>query len=251
MSNLFRINVLILNHKPVVEKQFDPFESYLNELSLICNIIPFDDKSAIEQWASKNIPNVFIAPLLDGTGLTLSATLKKIFPKLFIIIFSHTACNSPAVRQRCFDSGANMVTMDAVSMRSVVTDVWNILKLPGKYICPRCGENLTEDALWLHDSRYHPNDKNISVNCPICKEKPRDNYTVHLHCEHGPIGRGEIKGEDHAPTKLYGFGLVICRNPVTKKYLVVQEYANCGFWVPGGRVDPGEQFQTVTHFIVC
>ncbi len=38
-----------------------------------------------------------------------------------------------------------------------------------------------------------------------------------------------------------GIALVICKNPVTKKYLGVFE-TNKTWWVPGGRVDAPEYF---------
>ena len=41
-------------------------------------------------------------------------------------------------------------------------------------------------------------------------------------------------------TKLYNFSLVMCRHPVTGKFLLCQEFANQGFWCPGGAVDAGE-----------
>merc|ERR1711998_179920 len=37
------------------------------------------------------------------------------------------------------------------------------------------------------------------------------------------------------------FSLVVCRDPSTNKFLLCQEHANEGFWVPGGKVDYGEQ----------
>jgi len=44
-----------------------------------------------------------------------------------------------------------------------------------------------------------------------------------------------------APT--YGFALVVCRHPDKKRYLLVEEGCNQGWWLPAGRVDPGETFQ--------
>jgi 8-oxo-dGTP pyrophosphatase MutT (NUDIX family) len=41
-------------------------------------------------------------------------------------------------------------------------------------------------------------------------------------------------------TRSYNFSLVICKHPVTGKFLLCQEFANQGFWCPGGAVDPGE-----------
>lgn len=64
---------------------------------------------------------------------------------------------------------------------------------------------------------------------------------MHIHHEHGPD-----KWSHTAPThpdtatRLYNFSLVICRHPTTGKYLLCQEFANQGFWCPGGAVDAGE-----------
>jgi 8-oxo-dGTP pyrophosphatase MutT (NUDIX family) len=41
-------------------------------------------------------------------------------------------------------------------------------------------------------------------------------------------------------TQLYNFSLVVCRHPNTGKYLLCQEFASQGFWLPGGAVDAGE-----------
>ena len=38
------------------------------------------------------------------------------------------------------------------------------------------------------------------------------------------------------------FGIVICRNLKTKKWLAVDESKNRGWWVPGGGVDNNETF---------
>ena len=54
----------------------------------------------------------------------------------------------------------------------------------------------------------------------------------------------EKKEEDKDRTAfgIYGFALVICRNPVTKKWLAVHEWKNRGWWIPAGGVDAGETF---------
>lgn len=39
---------------------------------------------------------------------------------------------------------------------------------------------------------------------------------------------------------MYNFSLVMCRHPSTGKFLLCQEFANQGFWCPGGAVDAGE-----------
>ena len=41
--------------------------------------------------------------------------------------------------------------------------------------------------------------------------------------------------------KALGISMIVCRNPVTKKYLVIQE-VDRSWWLPGGRVDAPETF---------
>jgi 8-oxo-dGTP pyrophosphatase MutT (NUDIX family) len=45
-----------------------------------------------------------------------------------------------------------------------------------------------------------------------------------------------------APTM--GLALAIVRHPETGKFLLVHETGNRGWWIPGGKVDPGEHFPT-------
>jgi hypothetical protein len=47
----------------------------------------------------------------------------------------------------------------------------------------------------------------------------------------------------NSTTQILGISLVICRNPITKKYLGVHE-KNKTWWVAGGRVDAPESFIT-------
>lgn len=44
------------------------------------------------------------------------------------------------------------------------------------------------------------------------------------------------------PTALYGFALVVCRNSAGK-WLAVKETRDRGWWLPGGFVEPGENFE--------
>lgn len=76
---------------------------------------------------------------------------------------------------------------------------------------------------------------------------------VHIHEAHGPRPESSPQTQNQAFSansfarpitprinQLYNFSLVICRHPVTGKFLLCQEFANQGFWCPGGAVDPGE-----------
>jgi 8-oxo-dGTP pyrophosphatase MutT (NUDIX family) len=67
---------------------------------------------------------------------------------------------------------------------------------------------------------------------------------VHLHNDHGPHARKRaltrVSNSKENDCTLYSFALVVCRHPVTGHFLLVQEFCNQGFWLPGGRVDAGE-----------
>mmetsp|Transcript_12513 Transcript_12513/g.19689 ORF Transcript_12513/g.19689 Transcript_12513/m.19689 type:complete len:154 (+) Transcript_12513:654-1115(+) len=51
-----------------------------------------------------------------------------------------------------------------------------------------------------------------------------------------------MPSENHDAIPIYSFSLVLCRHP-DGRYLLVQEFCNQGFWLPGGAVDPGESLQ--------
>jgi hypothetical protein len=61
---------------------------------------------------------------------------------------------------------------------------------------------------------------------------------VHAECGRTSVGRGEAPSENRlGATQLYAFALVVCRRRKDGKYLLVQEAADRGYWLPGGRVD--------------
>jgi len=107
-----------------------------------------------------------------------------------------------------------------------------------------------EDMLWEHWIQAHGRE-NVTLICSICtangaKPKLVGNMTWgfgnHLLHKHGPkIRQPKPKVNSDAPT--FAFSLVICQHP-NGKYLLVEEGCNNGWWLPAGRVDPGEDFQT-------
>ena len=50
-----------------------------------------------------------------------------------------------------------------------------------------------------------------------------------------------MKKDDPSFEQVLGISMIVCRNPVTKKYLVIQECDET-WWIPGGRVDAPETF---------
>uniref|UniRef100_K3WVN0 Nudix hydrolase domain-containing protein n=1 Tax=Globisporangium ultimum (strain ATCC 200006 / CBS 805.95 / DAOM BR144) TaxID=431595 RepID=K3WVN0_GLOUD len=183
--------------------------------------------------------------------------IRTISKQIFLCVFSAQLIEYPMGRYQCFEEGASMVT-------SSFEDVHRVMKFIGScgtdqyssnsnanggdqrsatYTCPFCEKpGFTEDQLWRHCPMYHINEKNTEgVTCPICREYTRGPFQVHLHNGHGPPGRGEMTSEFHmAESMLYSFALVVCHNKKYNSFLLVQEFANSGYWLPGGRIDSGE-----------
>lgn len=71
---------------------------------------------------------------------------------------------------------------------------------------------------------------------PVCLSHP----CLACVCSHGPPSRrADHHSEETEGRPLYAYALVVCRHPHTGRFLLVQEFSNSGYWLPGGRVDPG------------
>lgn len=175
----------------------------------------------------------------DGhNALQVARELRKASQLLFIAVWSASASESAAVRLACFELGANMVTYCQDSLCRVASAVASHGRNRGNFSCVACGmASLTEDELWAHYPMFHVNHRSLAVECQVCK-KHVHNFAVHLRNDHGPPGRGEMEAEAKA-VPIYSFSLVVCRHP-DGRFLLVQEFSNQGFWLPGGAVDPGE-----------
>jgi 8-oxo-dGTP pyrophosphatase MutT (NUDIX family) len=173
------------------------------------------------------------------------------YPSCFIVCVhqhKHESEEDALLRIELAQAGVSMVTHDHTAVKSAFDIVFN--QLPGKFPCTYCKLELNEDSLWLHTPFYHVNEKNSKVlNCPICSqacEPRREPYAVHLRNTHGPCGRGEMISEyDHIVENIYSFSLIVCTREMNgrKQMLLVQEFASSGFWLPGGRVDAGENLK--------
>lgn len=68
---------------------------------------------------------------------------------------------------------------------------------------------------------------------PLSTNSRTANIARHLHDHHDPTGA--------PPERRTGaFALAVVRRPRDGKFLLVQEFAGAGFWLPGGGVDAGE-----------
>jgi 8-oxo-dGTP pyrophosphatase MutT (NUDIX family) len=110
------------------------------------------------------------------------------------------------------------------------------------YKCPYCTFEDVEDELWKHVPKVHGDMPSSTQKCPICLRNGNP-FAVHFHDEHGPPSRVKkpVGFNESRPT--YTFALVVCRHP-DGKFLIVDEPASWGWWLPAGRVDPGESLFT-------
>ncbi|KRX10173.1 NUDIX hydrolase domain protein [Pseudocohnilembus persalinus] len=170
--------------------------------------------------------------------------IRKQNQQVFICIFSSTASQKPNFRLQLFNElNCNMVTECEDSLQMTCKQIIESLENQGNLYCPYCKANgFTEDGLWVHQPLYHCNAPTLKDVCQLCQQYDL-NLGVHFKNYHGPWGRGEGHNENYKANKLYAFALVIVRRKYDGKYLLVQEFANSGYWLPGGRVDPGEPFK--------
>jgi hypothetical protein len=104
------------------------------------------------------------------------------------------------------------------------------------YTCFYCQwSSLSFSQLYVHVPLYHTNEGSVSGKCEICK-RSSNHLGVHLIEDH-------IEKDKTGPkaTPLYAYSLVVCQRKSDQRFLVVQEAGSMGYWLPGGRVEVGEQ----------
>jgi ADP-ribose pyrophosphatase YjhB (NUDIX family) len=203
-------------------------------------------RSETEQRAGPNLAtssNVIIFAY-DPSAADV-AVLRNKCPFAFMVVWDSGAAQDPNKRLCFFDIGVNMVTQDYREIFKVMRKaVLGAGKRGGTMHCPFCRmPGLTELELWHHCPAFHINSAVTRLQCPFlsCDFSLVEPIQRHIHKEHRPSSEGPEPVEGKPP--LYSFSLVIVRHPVTNKLLLCQEYANQGFWLPGGHVDSGETFR--------
>ncbi|TPX70459.1 hypothetical protein SpCBS45565_g01796 [Spizellomyces sp. 'palustris'] len=150
---------------------------------------------------------------------------------VFIILWSEQVSSSAVQRTRWQSIGVNMITCVPMHLTSVLSTLHTLLTLPPTnkmYPCPYCPACLPLEALQIHLPLYHTQEPNRKSSCPICGAHTRY-LAVHVHTHNTePIPRLPL------------FALVVCIKD--NKVLLVDEVAGQGWWIPGGGVDPGEDF---------
>lgn len=117
-----------------------------------------------------------------------------------------------------------------------------------KYPCPKCDIKLNSDNMWLHWINHISEPLDIS-SCPLCNESlPRNpkGFSDHINTHHSPslrLPNPRKNFTDRSKYITYMFSLVIIQHPITKKFVIVEEIASLGWYIPAGKVETGETFQ--------
>lgn len=119
-----------------------------------------------------------------------------------------------------------------------------------EYSCPKCDVKLYNgDDMWLHWIEHISEPSDDIIKCPLCKDKISKSlkgFSDHLNAYHSPnlrLPHPNKSSIDRAKYVTYGFSLVIIQHPETKKFVIVEEIASLGWYIPAGKVEVGESFQ--------
>lgn len=180
--------------------------------------------------------------------LQFTRMVQKRRPDCFLMTLGDEAVLPSSRLLACDDHGVHMASNVAEHIQEVLRKLVDEIEVSEqqvpKYACGICGKpNLTQRQLWTHLPLYHVNvKKNVSlaeVPCPLCPAmRSRQPFIQHFHEEHAPPGVEVEHGR--SVVEIVSFGLCVIRRKSDKKFLVVQEYCNQGFWLPGGGIDSGE-----------
>jgi len=202
-----------------------------------------DAHAALEFLPSKSVCAI-IAKLgqIEDYPLPLVQATRSKNPPIFCCIFSATACRNALIRDTWIRiHKANMVADSFSSLTPALKIVKETVTPSGPYECPICRYGqFREDELQRHTFLYHNQESKKLFTCPICLEE-KSPYVVHLYNRHGPAGRKEHPSEDAMTVKeTYTFCLLVCHRKSDGKFLLVQEVASRGWWLPGGRINKDE-----------
>ncbi|CAF1028072.1 unnamed protein product [Adineta steineri] len=195
----------------------------------------------VESKSNSSLPVIVITKLGmtdESLGEPLIEIIRHRNKSTFIILHSHKVCADPNLRWYFAELGVNMITEYVTQIRDVFQRLLPLGQSHPKptYTCPYCKwTSLSFSQLYTHVPLYHTNEGAMSIKCELCQQSTR-NYAVHLHEEHDQEHRQGPKA-----TPLYAFALVVCQRKRDNRFLVVQESGSMGFWLPGGRVEVGEQ----------
>jgi len=108
------------------------------------------------------------------------------------------------------------------------------------HFCGVCeANNMDVNELRNHVPSFHGNlPMKLSFPCSFCSGKSVSNITKHTYEDHFEQEFRRIEAEPG-----YSFSVCVIQHQLTKKFLLVSEFACEGWWLPAGRLDRGESFK--------
>uniref|UniRef100_A0A0G4HET8 Nudix hydrolase domain-containing protein n=1 Tax=Chromera velia CCMP2878 TaxID=1169474 RepID=A0A0G4HET8_9ALVE len=205
--------------------------------------------SSVREGTSFSVLTVFSSSPVDMQAAKSEVGKVRARDKtVFIMVFVESGRILALDRFNLFQLGCNMVTdchEASGHVLSLIERQETERARGGRkvFICPFCGmQDLSEEILWRHCPLYHvdrPNERQQPCTaCPVASNA----LQVHIHEDHRPKSAGPSDAQI-PPQSLHSFALVVVRHPTTKRFLLVQEFAQSGFWLPGGRVDGSERLE--------
>ena len=215
---------------------------------------PFE---AFQQQQQKGKAAVTVREYLEDVHAAIDPWMDemiKAHPDVFVVVVSHPLVEYPLARQVLISGvGTHMLVGSSATSTTTLLDtlssichpehnVGTALVTKGTLTCPICAKKgLTPKGLYLHLPQYHGNvpfSRHRDTRCPICKDSfSQSDLVNHFFHEHPPSGPPI---PERIKVSLYTFALVVTRRKKDGKFLMVQEFCNQGYWLPGGGVDPGE-----------
>jgi len=227
------------------------------------------DVPSLEQASSQRAATVVLLSLGDKMGRTVLSAQDQLAPVLepikrivknskkqtFVVVHGAGVTQDPFARMGLTNCGANMVTDNLEALREALSQVAQgaaqVCTMP-PLVCSYCGLCFDKaEALVNHVPLYHVNDNDRRDTCGICNDNVRQkSWPRHIHShKHNDMPRkhGDARKKHHHVQKedmpFASFALVLIRRPSDGKFLLVQEFSNEGYWMPGGHVDQGETLQ--------
>lgn len=234
------------------------FENVLNRIATssvdakVISVVVVPNDGALAPTSTDGRPDLKSASAIAE----LLIRMNKACPSVFTVVFSHVASSSPLLRQSfCSGAACHMVTHVPDHLRTALSRLIpkervaagrnEEIKEKATFSCPVCRkDNMTAEELWFHVPQFHVNNKKslslAEFPCPICGANNRSDGPLapHIHERHAPPGHHVTPGRSMLPA--VAFGLCVIQRKSDKKFLVVQEYDNQGYWLPGGGIDANE-----------
>jgi len=197
------------------------------------------ESAALPPFSACIIPIPRSATVEDVCKLYTALELPR---TVYSIIWHENATTDLVLRQNCEHMGVNAVIRNREGFEEIVRELQKCApddagKNLNTFTCILCKmAGLSLKAFCHHYPLYHISVPNRTQQCPVCLETV-PSLQVHVHEDHFHPLYG-IPMEKS--TGVFALACVYLGHGADRRWLLVQEYGSCGFWLPGGQLNEGE-----------